>query len=239
MTLNINNHFLVSGFHCSNISDKQKTFSRTGLILKKRVLSTGFMALLGQCCTLPWLFVIFTCQPGILGPLGYLTPLRSFQWWIIAACVIAAYLVCLCVLRKFLLLCLLPFSSEIIRFSPTAMFYEKRLLSVSICKITLVFAVLHNVTVVCDESFEKKYWCIYPVPDQNYISSYGKEYCVQFWSNKSLVVCIDTLFEDELHMILDALRCGWQNDVRWPEKDNTKTEAEPKSIAPKGRNPWT
>ena len=200
-----NDHFLVSRLRRSSTSDEQKIFSRTGLMLPKHILLTGFIALIGQCLVSPWLYILMMRPKEIVGTLSDLAPFRSIEWWLLFVIIIGCYGVCLYILKRFLCLCLLPFYSEKIGISATELIYEKRLCSILTHQRTLEILTLHKMTVSYDEVFKKKYADIYPVSDEDYMNSYGKEYRVQFWQNNSPVVCIDTLFEEEVQMILDVV----------------------------------
>jgi hypothetical protein len=119
-------HFLISVFQLSIKENGNSEYCRHGIKNLMQLLVTGLISILGQCCVLPWIVLILSGQSGIVGPLGNVKPVYSFEWWILAVIVFFAYLICLYILKRFIDLCFSPFYLEKIIVSDDSLILQKR-----------------------------------------------------------------------------------------------------------------
>jgi hypothetical protein len=198
-------HFLISVFQFSIKENGNGEYYRHGIKNHTQLLATGLMSILAQCCILPWVIVILLGQPGIIGGLGKVKP-YSFEWWIHAVIVFSAYLISLYMLKRFIDLCFYPFYIEKIIVSDDSLILQKKQIPMYTKNKSFSYDLLVKVIVQNDEVFSQKYFCLYPPPDKDFIKSYENEYRLYFIVHKSPPIIIDTLFNQEVQIILHDIQ---------------------------------
>ncbi|MDR2440898.1 MAG: hypothetical protein LBE12_16170 [Planctomycetaceae bacterium] len=199
-------HFLISVFQVSTKENGNNEYCRSGIKNPTQLLMTGLMIFMTQCCVLPWVIIILSCQPGIVGAWGNVKPLYSFEWWILAIIVLGSYLICLCMAKRFADLCFSQFYFEKIIVSNDSLILQKKQTPLYQKNMSFNFDLLVKVLVQNDEMFLQKYSFLYPPPDEYFIKSYEKEYRLCFIVHKSISIVIDTLFIQEVQTILHDLQ---------------------------------
>jgi hypothetical protein len=200
-------HFLISVYQFSIKENGNSEYYRHGIKNHTQLLATGLMSILAQCCVLPWVIVILSVQPGIIGGFGgkEVKP-YSFEWWSLAVIVLLAYLISLYMLKRFVDLCFSQFYFEKIIISNDSLILQKRQTLLSPKNTSFNFDLLVKIIVQNDEEFSQKYSFLYPPPDKDFITSYEKEYRLCFIVHKSPSIIIDTLFNQEVQMILHDIQ---------------------------------
>jgi hypothetical protein len=199
-------HFLISVFQVSTKENDNSEYCRSGIKNSTQLLMTGLMVFLSQCCVLPWVIIILSCQQGIVGAWGNVKPLYSFEWWILAIIVLGAYLICLYMAKRFADLCFSLFYFEKIIVSNDFLILQKKQAPLYTKDISFKFDLLVKVLVQNDEVFSQKYSFLYPPPDKDFIKLYEKEYRICFIVHKSSSIVIDTLFIQEVQTILHDIQ---------------------------------
>ncbi|MDR1141277.1 MAG: hypothetical protein LBL62_06270 [Planctomycetaceae bacterium] len=177
-------------------------YCRHGITNHTQLLATGLISILAQCCVLPWVVVILSGQSGIVGGFGGKVKSYSFEWWILAVIILSAYLISLYMLKRFIDLCFSPFYIEKIIVSDDFLILQKKQIPLYTKSKSFNYDLLVKIIVQNDEVFSQKYFCLYPPPDKDFIKSYENEYRLCFIVHKSPPIIIDTLFNQEVQIIL-------------------------------------
>jgi hypothetical protein len=191
----------IDSFLSPDDTNEKFTFVRKGLYKPKHIIWTGWIVLLMQCAMLPAVIVLLTCQQTSLPP--RLIPF-SITWWILVVVVLPVYCGTLLMVSQFFQLLFLPFYIHEYGISIDSICSQKKGFFISYTK-----KIYLNLNIRFEVKFDKDYkskYLILPSPDDNFIQSYGKEYCIEIYRKNRLLCIIDSLFKDEVDLFLQTVQ---------------------------------